>query len=260
MDLDNLAAPSLRLQMMDAPSAAFTWLAAQTSFALSPGLFEKWPQGDGHPVLVIPGFLAGRTSTQVLRSFLRRQGYFVHDWHGGRNAGFRLGMVQKLGQRLKEIHAQHQRRVSIIGWSAGGLYARELARRHPELVRCVITLGSPIRGNPKASAVWWMYSLLNNRKAKHREWLKTVPRSGDQPLQVPSSCIYTRDDGIVSWQRCTSLPSSLAENIEVGGTHLGLGCNLEVLYVIADRLAQAEGGWGMFSSRAEACGAAERTT
>lgn len=247
-ELENLSAPSLALQLRDGPSATLSWLISQTSLNFAPGLFDKWPRGDGHPVLVVPGFLAGRASTQVLRRFLRRQGYFVHDWHGGRNLGIRHGMIDRLAGRLREIHAQHQRRISIIGWSAGGIYARELARRHPELVRCVITLGSPIRGNPKAASIWWLYSMLNTRTPQQRAALEPEARRlTEQPLQVPTSCLFSRADGVVAWQRCTSLPGPRTENIEVQATHLGLGNSLETLFVIADRLAQEEGSWRAFS-------------
>jgi len=177
-----------------------------------------WPQGDGHPVLVLPGFLAGPTSTQFLRNVLRQLNYRVYDWGLGYNMGYRGSMKESLPARLHHIKERAGgSRVSIIGWSAGGIYARELARALPDDVRSVITLGSPFRGNHRA-----------------------------QPLSVPTTCIYSKSDGIVAWQCCTSLPAPETENIEVRSSHLGYGHNVQTLSVIADRLAQPENSWRPF--------------
>ena len=114
-----------------------------------------WRHGDGHPVLVLPGFLAGPSSTDLLRNVLRELDYRVYDWGLGTNLGYRASMKESLPARLHHIRdANDGRRVSLIGWSAGGIYARELARGLPDDVRSVITLGSPFRGNHQASTAW----------------------------------------------------------------------------------------------------------
>ncbi len=133
--------------------------------------------------------------------------------------------------------------MSIIGWSAGGIYAREIARRFPEQTRMVITLGSPFRGNHEATHVWWLYSLVNRGEALQETMSEASRRAREEPLSVPTTCIYSRTDGIVAWECCTSLPAPTTENVEVDSPHTGFGHNLETLYVIADRLALPEGVW-----------------
>jgi hypothetical protein len=206
-----------------------------------------WPCGDGHPVLVIPGFLAGPFSTDLLRNVLRRLGYRVYDWGLGYNMGYRASMKETLPARLRHIRERADgRKVSIIGWSAGGIYARELARAFPDDVRSVITLGSPFRGNHRATTAWRVWRLVN-RGAEATEAVSEAPLiRRAQPLSVPTTCIYSKTDGIVAWQCCTSLPAPETENVEVHSSHLGYGHNVETLSVIADRLAQPEDCWRPF--------------
>ncbi len=203
---------------------------------------HEWPQGDGHPVIVLPGFLAGPESTVFLRSHLRRLGYRVHDWREGRNLGASPELAARLEELLLEIHDRYGRRVSLVGWSAGGIYAREMARALPDYTRCVITLGSPFRGHPASTRAWRMYRLMNRR---HLDRMFTEEALAERaaPLEVPTTCIYSKRDGIVAWECCLSDPAPHTENIEVPATHLGYGHELETLRVIADRLAQPEGAW-----------------
>jgi len=206
-----------------------------------------WPRGDGHPVLVIPGFLAGPFSTQLLRDMLRRLGYRVYDWGLGYNLGYRPTMNETLPARLHHMRERSDgRKVSIIGWSAGGIYARELARALPDDVRSVITLGSPFRGNHQASTAWRVWRLVNRGADATESVSESALMRRAQPLSVPTTCIYSKSDGIVAWQCCMSLPGPETENVEVRSSHLGYGHNLETLSVIADRLAQPEGEWRAF--------------
>jgi pimeloyl-ACP methyl ester carboxylesterase len=206
-----------------------------------------WPRGDGHPVLVIPGFLAGPFSTQLLRDVLRRLDYRVYDWGLGYNMGYRTSMKETLPARLRHIVERADgRKVSIIGWSAGGIYARELARAFPDDVRSVITLGSPFRGNHRASTAWTVWRLVNRGSEATDAVSEQAQLRRAQPLAVPTTCIYSKSDGIVAWQCCTSLPAPKTENIEVRSSHLGYGHNVQTLTVIADRLAQPEGRWQPF--------------
>ena len=133
------------------------------SSALRTRDLHAWPQGDGHPVIVLPGFLAGPESTVFLRSHLRRLGYRAHDWRQGRNLGASPQLADRLEDLLLEIHDRYERRVSLVGWSAGGIYAREMARALPGHTRSVITLGSPFRGHPASTRAWTMYRLMNRR-------------------------------------------------------------------------------------------------
>jgi hypothetical protein len=242
-DAAGATAPSFRSRSREWLSG-LEYVVAQ----LSGDLIARWPHGDGHRVLVIPGFLAGAQSTRILRNVLRRLGYQPHDWRLGYNLGYRPSMNEQLPVRLHELRERGGGRVSIIGWSAGGIYARELARAYPNDVRMVITMGSPFRGNPRASNAWRLWRLLN-RGAGAGEIVSTTARTRrEQPLTVPTTCIYSKSDGIVAWQCCTSLPAPRTENVEVHSTHLGYGHNVETLYVIADRLAQPEGRWRPYES------------
>jgi len=199
-------------------------------------LLARAPRGDGHPVLVLPGWLANDRSTWALRRFLRDRGYHVHGWRLGRNLGPDAGTVAGLGRRFVALRARHGRKLSVIGWSLGGIYARELARRFPADVRQVITLASPFRA-PSASSVARFYP-------RRRSQARPAPRTPlDAPLPVPSSSLYSRSDGVVAWRSCLQDEGPLAENIEVRSSHCGMGHHPGALLVIADRLAQPEGAW-----------------
>jgi len=210
-------------------------------FAAYP-LLRLAPRGDGHPVLVLPGLAASDTSTRPLRTYLKDQGWAAHGWKLGPNHGPRPGAEDKMQARLAELFARYGKKVSLIGWSLGGIFAREIARRAPSQVRSVITLGSPFAGAPKASNAWKLYERASRQSVEdwpHRERMKTPP-------PVPSTAIYSRSDGIVAWQGCLEREGPLSENIEVEGSHCGLGHNPAVLYAVCDRLAQPEGGWRHF--------------
>src|SRR5574337_89916 len=200
-------------------------------------LWRVLANGDGHPVLVLPGLLAGDGSTRPLRCILRRLGYQVHAWHLGRNLGPTDAVLTGMAHRLEELHTRHGAAVSLIGWSLGGIYARGLARRYPSLVRQVITLGSPFR--PVRASV--------TRLAQTgRESAELAPEYGASTLPVPATSIYSRYDGVVAWRACLEESSASAENIAVIGSHLGLGHNPAVIWAIADRLAQPADKWTKF--------------
>jgi pimeloyl-ACP methyl ester carboxylesterase len=234
---DPAAPPSRDLLLLEV--RAIPELAA--FFSMIP-LLRLAPAGDGHPVLVLPGLAASDISTAPLRAFLRDRGYRTHGWKLGRNLGPRPGVEAHMQARLAELHARHGRKVSVIGWSLGGVYARELARRASGSVRSVITLGSPFAGEPRASNAWQLYEFASGRRADDwpgRERMK-------EPPPVPATAIFTRSDGIVAWQGCLEREGPTSESIEVEGSHSGLGHNPLVLYAIADRLAQPEGRWRPF--------------
>ncbi len=213
------------------------------SLLLSP-LLMRAPRGDGHPVLTFPGFLAGDLSMAPMRRYLRELGYDAHAWKMGRNIGGFLRMRALLRDRLAEIHNAAGRKVSIVGWSLGGVYARDLALQAPEMVRCVVTLGSPFTGDVRATNARRLYEALSGERVEPQSELRKAV-GGD--LLVPATSIYSRTDGVVNWQTSLLRPSDTAENIEVRlASHLGLGVNAAVLWAIADRLAQAEGQFRQF--------------
>jgi pimeloyl-ACP methyl ester carboxylesterase len=214
------------------------------AFFASLPVLQMLPRGDGHSVLVLPGLIASDTSTRPLRAFLQNRGYSPQGWDLGQNYGPRPGVEDGMVRRLKDLAASSGRKVSVIGWSLGGLYARVLANRAPEIVRQVITLGSPLTGDPRASNAWRLFEYTSGQSVDDPYWRRVLK----EPTTVPTTSIYSRSDGIVSWQCSLERDRPQAENIEVESSHCGLGHNPAVLYAIADRLAQPEGTWQPFRS------------
>jgi pimeloyl-ACP methyl ester carboxylesterase len=201
------------------------------------------PAGDGHPVLVLPGFLANGSSTFPLRHFLKSLGYAAHRWKLGRNLGGVGEKEEQLLARLRELRRRYGRKVSVIGWSLGGVYARELSWLAPDDIRLVITLGTPFRHHT-GTAVTLLYEDVSGQREAHMDPALLARLS--QPPPVPATSIYTRTDGVVHWRCSLDRATPRTENIRVHGSHCGLGHNPLALWAIADRLAQPEGSWRPF--------------
>jgi pimeloyl-ACP methyl ester carboxylesterase len=213
------------------------------SLLLSP-LLMRAPRGDGHPVLTLPGFLASDLSMAPMRRYLKELGYDAYAWKMGRNVGGISRMRAALRERLAEIHAATGRKVSIVGWSLGGVYARDLALQAPDMVRYVVTLGSPFANDVRATNATRLYEALSREPVEDNSELREAI-AGDLP--APTTSIYSRSDGIVNWRTCILRPSATAENIEVYlASHTGMGVNAAALWAVADRLAQAEGQFAQF--------------
>ena len=238
-----------------APSPLLVMLEGRALFelgamALSTPFLKRLPRGDGHPVLVLPGLGASGSSTKPLRNFLKDRGYTPYDWGQGRNLGLRGNLLEDMLARIDEIYGMHQQKISLVGWSLGGIFARELAKLRPEQTRLVISLGSPHSGNPKHSNAWRFYEFA----AGHSVEEPPIETMMHKAPPVPTTSIYTKTDGIVAWQNChqerpvCEKKQKHTENIRVEGSHCGLGFNPMVLYVIADRLAQREGNWKPFAN------------
>ncbi len=213
-------------------------------------LLQTAPKGDGHPVMVFPGFLASDVSTVPLRTFLRTRGYKTYGWGQGRNFGAGLDLNEGVTRdtnvyhKLRHLHAKHGEKISLIGWSLGGIYARELARLAPDCVRQVITLGSPFNGERRANHAHRMFERTSGKEMDR--FAPDLVARVKTPPPVPSTAIYTRTDGIVAWECCKENEAPFTENIEVEGSHCGLGHNPAVLWVVAERLAQKQGTWMPF--------------
>lgn len=214
-------------------------LADLAFLPLAAGWLASAPRGDGHAVLALPGLLASDMSTALLRRYVGWLGYDVHGWQLGRNVGPTAAVLDELPRELAGLAERTGGPVSVIGWSLGGIYARELAREHPEFVRRVITLGSPFAlTDPRQSRADGPYRRHAGQHATGRvpTWAELA-----RPITVPSTAIYSRRDGIVSWQTCIESETDLHENVEVRCGHLGFGVDPATLWVIADRLALAAG-------------------
>ncbi len=234
----HMVPPGLGLMLLEARAP---WEAMALA-AVSPWL-SKMPSGDGHAVLVFPGLGAADISTLALRRFLKQHGYQAHGWKQGVNLGPKDGVLEACRARIKELYKRHGNKISLIGWSLGGIYAREMAKELPEMVRCVITLGTPFTGHPKATNAWRFYQMASGQHAHDEELLAEVRK----PPPVPTTSIYSKTDGIVAWQ-CSINPPEHAhtENIEVHASHIGMGMNPMAMYAIADRLRQDPAHWKRF--------------
>lgn len=241
---DDLKAPGPGLLMLEG-RAPWEWAALA---AAAPWWQRLLPRGDGHPVIVLPGLGANDLTTLPLRRFLRRRGYTPYPWQQGLNFGPHRGgdgkVLDACAALLRATAERHGQPVSLVGWSLGGVYAREMAKRAPEQVRCVVTLGSPFAGHPRATNAWRFFELVSGQSV-HDEALIAALK---QPPPVPTTSIFSKSDGIVAWRCCLNDEAAHAhtENIEVQASHLGMGANPLALYAIADRLAQPPGQWRRF--------------
>jgi pimeloyl-ACP methyl ester carboxylesterase len=177
--------------------------------ARTPTLALDWrtlPRGGG-PVLVLPGFATTDTSTIVIRSVLERLGYATYGWGLGRNHGNHTTLLPRVVERIARLASDHDEPLLLIGWSLGGMFAREAARLAPERVRGIVTLGTPLVGG------------------------------GEGPLPVPITAIYSKRDAVVPWHYCID-PDTRVEHVEVDATHFELGVSPEVLRIVASVLAR----------------------
>lgn len=233
--------PSTMLYLTEGSRA---WLDLSGYLASAP-LLTGQGTGDGHAVLVLPGFLADDRSTRMLRLALTVSGYSAWSSRMGRNLGPRQAVISGLEQRLARIHEGSGGRVSVIGWSLGGVFARYLAHQHPHLVRSVITLGTPHRlsrhTDPDLSRPGRLYASLDSL---HDARLADLTSADTMPdPSIPFTSIYSRGDGIVPWNSCLIADGPRRQNVEVSASHLGMGASADVLKVVLDRLGLPEGEW-----------------
>ncbi|WP_435418182.1 alpha/beta hydrolase [Parerythrobacter aurantius] len=251
----SMARPPHRLLTLAEPGRALGELAA--FYALRP-LLGHLPRGDGHGVLVLPGFMASDGSTAPLRSLLDDLGYQTAGWGLGRNVRVDNARIEAMANCVEDLHASSRGKVSIVGWSLGGVFARELAKLMPDKVRFVISLGSPISDDRNHTNARRLFEYLNGREpepmrdGRFRQLGKAPP--------VPTTSILTKTDGVVHWRGSVQADEGgQTENIEVLASHCGLGVNPLVAYAVADRLAQADGAWQPFAPRGLASLAFPRT-
>ena len=226
------------------PRALFEMLS------LLPGhlLISRAPRGDGHPVITLPGYRASDSSMNIMRKYLARWGYDPHPWGLGTNLGVgndRVNYESRFSATLERIVDSRGEPATLIGWSQGGVIARQVAKKHPELVRHVITMGSPIADTPEATTIWRIFRRTSPQEITPE--LLDILREISTPVEgVRCTCIYSQTDGIVAPYLAQDWVSPVAENIRLYTSHFGMAVNPIVLYVIADRLAQSEETWRPF--------------
>jgi pimeloyl-ACP methyl ester carboxylesterase len=179
------------------------------------------PRGDGQPVLVLPGLSGGSGWTAWMRMYLRSIGHSVHSPRFAGMKGRPTRVRRLLADRVDELADRHGGPVSLVGWSVGGCFARQVAAADPRNVKQVVTLGTPLDG------MWY------SEDQRHAAGL----------LQVPVTAIVSRTDGVFAWRRCVQRTSRRSENVEVPSSHLGMATNPFSYHVLADRLAQPAGTW-----------------
>lgn len=197
------------------------------------------PRGDGRPIALAPGYLAGDYSMMPLAQYLKYLGYDVHPWGLGNNNGDVEDDIERFGERIEALHQDVDGApITLIGWSLGGVVAREVARLKEPYVREVITLGTPVIGGPKYTTVGQFYAYLKGVDLEELE--KEVHDRNAMGLAQPVTSIYSKTDGIVAWQASVDVYNAHARNIPVSSTHFGIGVNPRVWRLIADILAGTE--------------------
>lgn len=244
VDEQRTRSPSVFEMATEAPRVLFE--AIRLSYAW-PWLLHVAPRGDGHPVMVIPGFMGGDDSTLYLRRFLTRLGYVSLPWLQGQNTGL-TDQLEGVMRRFYRAHRAYGEKISLVGQSMGGIYARQITREFPDAVRCVVTLGSPFAADGEGGAnplVERLFEMMSGKSVgEMRERMNEIdPRS---PLGVPTTSVYSRSDGVAAWETCIEEESELSENVEVVASHTGMSMNPDILHVVADRLAQDPDQWSKF--------------
>lgn len=211
-------------------------------------LLRQAPAGDGHPVIVFPGLSASDGSTLPIRGYLQNLGYDVSGWNQGYNFGPRAGILETAKRQVMDTFEATGEKVSLVGWSLGGIYARELAKLLPDRVRSVVTMGTPFAGSHTSTNAWKLFQLTSGKDVTKELQQFDLPVAPP----VPTTSIFSRTDGVVAWQASIQKPQKAnpdTENLEVIASHIGLGLNPSAWWALADRLSQPEGRWRPFERR-----------
>lgn len=192
------------------------------------------PRGAGEPVVVFPGYGASDVSTVPLRAFLRLLGWSARGWGLGVNRGDVAELVPRVTRITERLADASGQPVRVVGWSLGGVLAREVARERPDAVARVITLGSPVVGGPKYTAVGRIYA----RRGYDLDAIEAAVEARNRiPIHAPITAVYSRNDRVVAWEACIDRHSADVEHVEVTTSHVGLGISAEVYRIVARRLA-----------------------
>ncbi|MEE9409205.1 MAG: alpha/beta hydrolase [Polaribacter sp.] len=212
--------------------SAFEWT---TMFGIYP-FIPKHKASKNKPVLLMPPYLGNDLSTTFVRKYLNSVGFKTYKWELGVNM-INSKYLPKLIERLDEIFEKHQEKVNLVGWSGGGIFAKIIANRYPDKVAQLITIGSPVWGVKNMNTpLVRMLEFLRGKKIRERndKFIKELEEIPD----VPITCIYTKTDGLLPWKHCMEAETlrNDIKNIEVFGSHCGMGANASVLLTVANSL------------------------
>jgi pimeloyl-ACP methyl ester carboxylesterase len=237
--------PALGYAIAELPRALFELVCLLPAHPF----LKRAPRGDGHPVITLPGYRSDDTAMLAMRRYLARWGYAPYPWGLGANLGIgsqRIDYEKRMLEKLENVTEKHGERATLIGWSQGGVIAREVAKQRPDLVRQLIVLGSPLADAPEATTVFRIFKKTSSEEITNE--LMSMMREVASPLpNLRCICIYSNSDGIVSADIAQDLVSPNVENIRVTSSHLGMVVNPMVLFIIADRLSQPEDDWRPFN-------------
>jgi len=194
--------------------------------------------GAGQPVLVIPGILSSDSATALLRRTLNVTGYRSYASELGFLTGIQPKVLARAVDRLVEVAEAEQRKVAIVGWSLGGLYARVLAQRHPDLVELVMTLGSPFSGDRRANNAWRLYEAINGHKVD----APPVPDDPSVKPPVPTIALWSRKDGVIAPAAARGLPHERDAEVEVPFHHFALASTRPAVERVVTELGKALAG------------------
>ena len=191
------------------------------------------PIGNGLPVVLVPGWRFGEASVEPLRRYLARRGFRAQHWGNGVNRGKVERDTRRLLDTTRAVAAGAGQPVNLVGWSLGGVVAREVARIAPEAVRAVFTYGTPVIGGPKytLAADAWGSEVADKIERRARE------RDAENPIQVPIHAVFTRRDAVVHWAACIDRTSPRATHYEARSTHFSMGFDPAVWRLAAEVLA-----------------------
>jgi len=241
-DGPGISRPSLSLLSSEPWRAAMEYMA----FRVNDFQFNKPrpPAGDGHPVIIFPGLGTDSAAVAPLREHCESLGYTAIDWGKGCNTGPQGEMqpwLAELAEHTASLLSGHPDTATLIGWSLGGVYAREVAKLLAPQVRQVITIGTPFNAEADHTNVGWLFRLLGGNAPVIGPELSARLRI---PPPLPTTSIYSRSDGVVAWETCRhAVQSQWVQDIEIEGSHIGMGWNPAVLDIVADRLAQRPVSW-----------------
>lgn len=236
---------------MESPSKlllGLEWVRAVGEYSVGHLMYSRLvksaPPGDGHPVMILPGFGTSDASTEFMRKFICDIGYSCYPWGLGRNFGPRAGldnMLAEIHRQAENIYSMHNRPLTLLGWSLGGVYAREVAKLQPSLFRHVVTLGTPFKKASAATNITFLYEIFSN-DSSHRD--PVILDRISTPPPVPFTSLYSRSDGVVSWQSSVEAPGDFVKNIEVPlASHLGLTHNPVTMSIVSNILTLSKENW-----------------